>query len=39
MGFTNEEVAKLMLKMLPEELFDPWYGKRMNWNWCSAQNI
>ncbi|CAK8997192.1 unnamed protein product, partial [Durusdinium trenchii] len=22
MGFTNEEVAKLMLKMLPEELFD-----------------
>ena len=24
MGFTNEEVAKLLLKMLSEELFDSW---------------
>ena len=23
MGFTNEEVAKLLLKLLPEELFEP----------------
>lgn len=27
MGFTNEEVAKLLLKLLPEDLFEPWWAK------------
>ena len=26
MGFTNDEVAKVLLKMLPEELFDSSHG-------------
>ena len=36
MGFTNEEVAKLLLKMLPEALFDPWFRVYMKWFYCFA---